>query len=64
MNIKLHKQATTTPEFRARIQAAPASVSDSELACQYGVDDSTIRRCATVMMSMTDRILDTTCWPR
>lgn len=44
MDIKLHKQATTTPKIRAEIQAAPASVSDSELARQYGVGDSTIRR--------------------
>ncbi|QJQ95216.1 MULTISPECIES: IS481 family transposase [Halomonadaceae] len=44
MDIKLHKQATTTPKIRAEIQAAPASISDSELARQYGVSDSTIRR--------------------
>ncbi|CAO1669337.1 Homeodomain-like domain-containing protein [Salinicola sp. NYA28a] len=44
MDIKLHKQATTTPKIRAEIQAAPASISDSELARQYGVGDSTIRR--------------------
>jgi hypothetical protein len=37
MNIKLHKQATTTPKIRAEIQAAPSSISDSELARQYGV---------------------------
>lgn len=44
MNIKLHKQATTTPKIRAEIQAAPSSLSDSELARQYNVSDSTIRR--------------------
>lgn len=44
MDIKLHKQATTTPKIRADIQAAPASISDSELARQYGVSDATIRR--------------------
>lgn len=37
MDIKLHKQATTTPKIRAEIQAAPASITDSELARQYGV---------------------------
>lgn len=39
MDIKLHKQATTTPgaiQIRAEIQAAAAAVSDSELARQYG----------------------------
>ena len=44
MDIKLHKQATTTPKIRAEIQAAPSSISDSELARQYGVAVSTIRR--------------------
>lgn len=44
MNIKLHKQATTTPKIRAEIQAAPSSLSDSELARQFNVSDSTIRR--------------------
>lgn len=44
MDIKLHKQATTTPKIRAEIQAAPSGISDSELARQYGVGDSTIRR--------------------
>ena len=37
MDIKLHKQATTTPKIRAEIQAAPSSLTDSELARQYGV---------------------------
>lgn len=44
MDIKLHKQATTTPKIRAEIQAAPASITDSELARQYGVATATIRR--------------------
>lgn len=44
MDIKLHKQATTTPKICAEIQAAPVSSSDRELARQYGVSDSTIRR--------------------
>lgn len=44
MDIKLHKQATTTPKIRAETQAAPSSITDSELARQYGVSDSTIRR--------------------
>ncbi|WP_224421414.1 helix-turn-helix domain-containing protein, partial [Modicisalibacter tunisiensis] len=44
MDIKLHKQATTTPKVRAEIQAAPSSITDSELARQYGVSPATIRR--------------------
>ena len=44
MNIKLHKQATTTPKIRAEIQQAPAEISDLALARKYGVSDSTIRR--------------------
>ena len=44
MHIKLHKQATTTPKIRAEIQAAPSSITDSELARQYGVSRVTIRR--------------------
>lgn len=44
MDIKLHKQATTSPKIRAEIQAAPANISDSELARQFNVTDSTIRR--------------------
>ena len=44
MDIKLHKQATTTPKIRAEIQAAPSSITDSELARQYGVATATIRR--------------------
>lgn len=39
MDIKLHKQATTTPMIRAEIQAAPSNISDSELARQYGLYD-------------------------
>ncbi|KXS37053.1 MAG: hypothetical protein AWU55_2616, partial [Halomonadaceae bacterium T82-2] len=27
MDIKLHKQATTTPKVRAEIQAAPSSIT-------------------------------------
>ena len=44
MDIKLHKQATTTPKIRAEIQAAPSSITDSKLARQYGVATTTIRR--------------------
>tara|TARA_B100000700_G_C14849701_1_gene763335 strand:- start:26 stop:1015 length:990 start_codon:yes stop_codon:yes gene_type:complete len=44
MDIKLHKQATTTPKIRAEIQSAPSSITDSELARQYGVATATIRR--------------------
>ncbi|WP_445005678.1 hypothetical protein [Halomonas mongoliensis] len=31
MDIKLHKQATTTPKPRAEIQAAPSSITDSNV---------------------------------
>lgn len=44
MDLKLHKQATTTPKIRAEIQAAPRSVTDRALAERYGVHVSTIRR--------------------
>ena len=44
MDIKLHKQATTTPKIRAEIQAAPAHVTDTALAERFGVSDMTIRR--------------------
>ncbi|GGY06557.1 IS481 family transposase [Litchfieldella qijiaojingensis] len=44
MDIKLHKQATTTPKIRAEIQAAPPGISNSELARRYGVADTTVRR--------------------
>ncbi len=44
MDIKLHKQATTTPKIRAEIQAAPESETDQSLADQFGVSVSTIRR--------------------
>ena len=44
MDIKLHKQATTTPKIRAEIQAAPSSITNSELARRYGVATATIRR--------------------
>ncbi len=37
MIVRLHKQARTTPAIRAEIQAAPASVSNPELAARYGV---------------------------
>ncbi|MDA5565500.1 IS481 family transposase, partial [Cobetia sp. MMG027] len=44
MDIKLHKQATTTPKVRAEIQAAPAHIPDTVLAERFGVSDMTIRR--------------------
>ena len=64
MNIKLHKQATTTPKIRAEIQAAPSSLSDSELARQFNVSDSTIRRWRYRDDVHNRRIHATTCWPR
>lgn len=42
MIVRLHKQARTTPAIRAEIQAASASVSNSELAQRYGVTLPTI----------------------
>ncbi len=44
MDIKLHKQATTTPKVRAEVQAAPSNITDSELARQFNVSTATIRR--------------------
>lgn len=44
MDIKRHKQATTTPKIRADIQAAPRRATDRDLAERYGVHISTIRR--------------------
>ena len=44
MDIKMYKQATTTPKLRAKIQAVPSSLTDSELARQYGVSPEAIRR--------------------
>lgn len=44
-----------------RSEAAPSSISDSELARQDGVAAATIWRC--LMMSMTDRTRVTTYWP-
>jgi len=32
MNIRLHKNARTTPAIRRELQAQPASVTDKELA--------------------------------
>ena len=36
MVVRLHKQARTTPAIRVEIQAAPASVSNPEIAARYG----------------------------
>jgi|TARA_A100001518_G_C1225440_1_gene73418 hypothetical protein len=44
MDIKLHKQATTTPKICAEIQAASSSITDSEQAQQHGISPVTIRR--------------------
>ena len=44
MDIKLHKQATTTPKIRAEIQAAPAHITDTARAERFDVSDMTIRR--------------------
>lgn len=37
MNIKLHKQATTTPKIRADIQAAPAGMTNKNLTRQFEI---------------------------
>lgn len=42
MNIRLHKNATTTPARRAEIQSSTLSVA--ALAAQHGVSEDTIRR--------------------
>jgi transposase InsO family protein len=42
MNIRLHKNATTTPARRAYIQSSPLSVA--ALAAELGVSEDTIRR--------------------
>ena len=42
MNIRLHKNATTTPARRAYIQSSPLSVA--ALAVELGVSEDTIRR--------------------
>ncbi len=44
MDIKLHKQATTTPKARAEIHAAPANILDTVFAERFCVSDMTIRR--------------------
>lgn len=44
MDIKLHKQAATTPKIRAQIQSAPTRIMNSELARQYDVATATIQR--------------------
>jgi len=44
MIVRLHRQARTTPAIRAEIQAAPASVSNPELAARYGVTLPTIHK--------------------
>ncbi|WP_435106562.1 helix-turn-helix domain-containing protein, partial [Arhodomonas sp. AD133] len=42
MNIRLHKNATTTPARRAEIQRSDKPVR--ELAREFGVSEDTIRR--------------------
>jgi transposase InsO family protein len=44
MNLRLHKNARTTPAVRAEIQAAPASVTTESLAVRYGVHPNTVRK--------------------
>lgn len=63
MDIKLHKQATTTPKIRAEIQAAPAHIPDTVLAERFGVSDMIIRRwrIETKSMILLTRVI--TSWP-
>jgi hypothetical protein len=42
MDLRLHANATTTPRTRAYIQQSRAPVS--QLACELGVSESTVRR--------------------
>ncbi len=44
MNVRLHKNATTTPKVRAAIQEAPASVTTESLAARYGVHANTVTK--------------------
>jgi IS30 family transposase len=44
MNIRLHKNARTTPAVRSEIQAAPASVTTESLAVRFGVHPNTISK--------------------
>ena len=43
MDTKLHKQAMTTPKIRADIQAAPAGMTNKDLARHIGGSVSTIQ---------------------
>lgn len=44
MNVRLHKNARTTPAVRAEIQAAPASVTTESLAVRHGIHVNTVRK--------------------
>ena len=44
MNVRLHKNATTTPKVRAAIQEAPASVTTEALAARFGVHVNTVSK--------------------
>ena len=44
MNVRLHKNATTTPRVRAAIQEAPASVTTESLAARFGVHVNTVTK--------------------
>lgn len=44
MNVRLHKNATTTPRIRAEIQAAPPSLTSQSLAERYGIHVNTVRK--------------------
>ncbi|WP_028452281.1 hypothetical protein [Chitinilyticum aquatile] len=60
MNLRLHGRARTTPAVRAEIQAAPAAITDAELARRYGVSKPTIANdagAARCTMNHTPRII-------
>jgi len=44
MNVRLHKNARTTPPIRAEIPAAPASITTEALAKRYAIHSNTIRK--------------------
>ncbi|AOX99263.1 IS481 family transposase [Jeongeupia sp. USM3] len=67
MIVQLHRRARTTPAVRAEIQAAPASITDAELARRYNVSSPTIakwrRRESVQDRSHTAHRLQTTLTP-
>ena len=44
MRIRLHKNATTTPHIRRKLQEAPKDMSTRQLAIEYGISERTAKR--------------------